>query len=262
MERNFSSKSVVLTYRRLGEKNTLVKLFTQQFGIVDVIAYGAQSVHSRLRVVNSVATIGDAYLYMRKNRSLNKLSEFSPDRDQTEARGSIYYFLYASLWAETLIATFGSGSEYQQSFALLHAGLVALRGCDTESHYVLATARFLWRYLHINGISPDITRCAKCDTALREHAHLIAAHSRVYCEPCYDSIAQKSAVYATGMRKYPARLIEYFIQHGNTPFAQIVNSERMISMQGEIFSFIMFFIQQAIGRELKSLPVIQALGQR
>lgn len=201
MNRNFNSKSIILTRRPLGEKNLLVKLFAEQFGLLDVVAYGAQSMNSKLRTVNTIGMAGTAYLYRQRSKSLGVLREFEPDVMQRAVGNRIYYFLYHSLWTEVLIATFGSGSEYQRGFALLHAGLAALRSCVTEAHHRLATARFLWRYLRLNGVSPELTRCAACAEPLAAEQELIYAHARVYCPRCYERIVAKPGAEWSGAER-------------------------------------------------------------
>ena len=255
MNRNTSSESVVLTHRAFGEKNTIVKLFTQEFGIIDVVAYGAQSIHSNLHVVNRIGTIGIAYLYMRKDRTLSKLSDFELHNQHAFAKDSIFYFLHISLWIETLIATFGSGSEYQESFSLLHAALTALRGCTTEAEYALATARFLWKYLYINGICPDITHCAQCATSLTHANYTIYLDGHLYCQECYRTDIHNTQL--DRYQKYSARLAHYFLEGINTPFDQIAKNTAFIQMQTQIFDFIISITEHVIGRALKSFSVMR-----
>ena len=259
MNRNTSSESVVLTHRTFGEKNTLVKLFTQEFGIVDVVAYGARSIHSSLHVVNRMGTIGVAYLYMRKDRTLSKLIDFELHNQHAFAKDNILYFLHISLWIETLIATFGSGSEYWKSFSLLHAAITVLRGCATEAEYALTTARFLWKYLYINGICPDITHCAKCAASLVHANNSIYLDGHLYCQECYRTDPRN--IQLDRYKKYSTRLAQYFLEEINTPFPHIVKNTTFIQMQTQIFDFIISITEHVIGHPLKSFAVIRSFIQ-
>lgn len=249
--RNFISKSIILTRRPLGEKNLLLKIFSEDLGLIDAIAYGAQSMGSKLQTANTIGALGTAYFYVQPNRSLHTLREFDVDLYQNRY-GDLYLFLYFSLWAEVLIATFGSGTEYQKSFSLLSAALKALIGYNKESYYQLATARFLWRYLQINGNLPQSIYCEECGTPFSKSETIIYINTHFYCQHCSAKQGENRG------QRYAAQLIDDFIHHTNTTFHELLQSDWAINSAYELCDFASLYTQHTIGRRLKSLQVISS----
>lgn len=161
MPRNYVTQGFVFSIRPQGENNSSVGFMTKDAGLVYATLYGGPK--SRLRSLVSQWNSGTVYLYCKENSDFSrnvKITDFDVRNYHMSFRESLYKTYAASLAAELAVKTKCAGSNekcwYLLSGFLDGLDLSAGRQCET------GLVRFLWRYLDLLGIRPDVSRCILC----------------------------------------------------------------------------------------------------
>jgi DNA repair protein RecO (recombination protein O) len=161
MPRNYVTQGIILSIKPLGENNSSVGFVTKEEGIVYATLYGGHK--SKLRSLVSQWNSGTAYLYCKESSDLSrnvKITDFDVQNYHLSFRENLYKTYAASLAAELVVKTKCAGSN-ERSWYLFSGFLDGLelstgRQCET------GLMRFIWRYLELLGIRPDISRCILC----------------------------------------------------------------------------------------------------
>src|SRR5574344_1030724 len=90
----------------------------------------------------------------------SKISDFDVTNCHPTLRTSLYKMWAANLAAELVLKTKGAGDD-KGSYRLLSAYLDGIDASD-ENNARLGTIRFLWRYLGLLGVCPEVHYCVQC----------------------------------------------------------------------------------------------------
>ena len=242
------------------EKDRICALFSAEHGLARAVAYGAAGAHSALRIMNNPLCVGTVYLYMQKPHALGKVIDFVPLDTHSFIMSNLDKYLHATLWSEIIVATYGSGGEEEKSYRLFLAALQAMRQCKTSDSVYLASARFIWKYLLINGICPDIYHCAVCHAPLtmRSGCYIDAHTHSIMCADCYHSVQQHDATVA---RPFPPALYQFLTTDLQMPFEQLVENRQLSPLHAELWNYIIAITEHSLERPLKSLPVLRAIAR-
>ena len=187
MARNLTVQALVLRGRNMGEIHRLVTLFTAELGIVQAIAYGANRTKSRLRPVTISFVELQAYLYHDPVRDSYKVVDLVACREFVSIRGSVIKFYTASLMAEVAVAGRGGGGDSPRLLSLILEGL-SLLDLSAEELATPLAVQFLWRYLWLAGLQPELDRCAACGVTLSpQQPMVLSPHDGASrCSRCAD----------------------------------------------------------------------------
>ena len=158
MARNYSSEALILSVSPQGENNRSICIFTPEDGISYAVLYGGPK--SKMRSLVSPWNRGILYLYKDEVRRTVKITDFDVHCFHLTFRENLFKSWSASLASEMMIKTRCAGSP-AESWTLMNGFLDGLDLCD-ENNGRLGLIRFLWRYLGLLGIRPDISRCNRC----------------------------------------------------------------------------------------------------
>ncbi|MBQ9630216.1 MAG: DNA repair protein RecO [Treponema sp.] len=161
MSRNFVTRGIVLTIKRLGENNSSVCFLTEEAGLIYATLYGGAK--SKLRSLVSLWNSGTLYLYCKDFPDLTKnvkISDFDVKKYHLSFRENIYKMYAASLAAEIVIKTKAASSS-EKCFYLLTSFFEGLEKVD-EDECELGLIRFLWRYIGLLGIQCSTQYCCIC----------------------------------------------------------------------------------------------------
>ncbi len=261
MGRNFSSTAIILQSRPLGEKNIICTLFSSSHGLVDAVAYGAAGNNS-LRVAAAPLCTGTAYLYRHKETAMSKLTDFAVETMHRDIVSDLGRFMHASLWSELILVTYGSGGEHAVGYRLFAAALSALEQCTASQHIYLASVRFIWKYLHLNGIAPDIYHCSRCRRELSGgEANCIDTDAyHLICPQCNTAHPPSANEYPGGEARvpFPAVLYHFLTDGLALPFADLIHNTALLAELGTLWEYLVAATRHSIEQPLKSLYVLQA----
>ncbi len=140
-------------------------LLTEDAGLVRARVYGIRSTRSSLRGKVVPYARGTAWLYTDRRRDSIKITDFEVQRYAVSLSENLAFYGHASLWAEVVWKTFGSGGEEARAYHLVVEGLDLLDGVPRleASAVSVVSMTLLWRYLGILGVQPDLQVCASSE---------------------------------------------------------------------------------------------------
>jgi DNA repair protein RecO (recombination protein O) len=163
-QRRFSA--IILATSRFGEIHRSVQLLTEEDEIVRAIAHGASSAKGKLRGKAEQLTLGVCHLYTEPVKGYSKVTDFDPVEFYPGVKGNLEAFYTASSWAEAVLKSLAGGGQTTEAFELLKESLGGLEAALPAVR--LFSIRFLWRYLAILGVQPDLGECGSCGRLLGE----------------------------------------------------------------------------------------------
>jgi DNA repair protein RecO (recombination protein O) len=187
MRRNFSTDVIVLRNYPIGENHKGVVLLTRDHSILHAIAHGAASSKGKLRNLVSPFCEGTGYIYFEPVKKSYKFSDMDCRQFHTGIRSNLVKFFTASLWAEVVLHSFGGGGPHDdgEAYALFTFALSLLEDCIDKS-IVAHSVQFIWRYLKILGLQPELNRCASCSRILEQNEPAVLSSSghSLLCTGC------------------------------------------------------------------------------
>lgn len=158
--------ALVLKSRSVGEHHRGLSMLVSGEGLLTPLAFGAQSRKSALRGTALPYNNGIANLYFDGIRDRWRLTSFDLVDSHDGLRENLGRFGAATTWAEILLNTHGSGDNSADVFNLASMALSLLS--DTESRDIgRLNAAFLWCFLVIEGVRPNLEHCGRCGGFLR-----------------------------------------------------------------------------------------------
>ena len=168
MSRDFSLDALVLSAVEEARGHLWVVLLTGNSEIKRVTLFGGRK--SRLRAVVSPWHTGKIWLYAQNEQNI-KITDFDAHKLRAALRENLYKTHAASLVSELLIATRGAGGA-PGCWQLVNGFLDGLNRVG-EEETLPALFRFLWRFLDLLGLQPQIERCASCGARLFSGGELL-----------------------------------------------------------------------------------------
>jgi DNA repair protein RecO (recombination protein O) len=182
MNRNSCIDALVIASTSVGEDHRSITVLAPDRGVFQAMLYGGRK--SRLRSLVSPYHRGRMWLYTDTVRQCIKITDFDVISFHPEIRENLYKTWAAALCAELLVKTRCSG-EYEQAWILANAFLDGISvSSETESR--AGTLRFLWRYLTMMGLQPELSECLYCGNPLgsSRHAWFLPLENACICDIC------------------------------------------------------------------------------
>ncbi|MDD4574653.1 MAG: DNA repair protein RecO [Sphaerochaeta sp.] len=157
MERNVSSLAIVVHSIRYGQMNRRLKLLTVDFGLIDVVSYGARK--SIKAVKGDIFSDGQFFLYYNPVKRDYTLKDVQLIATHDEIRTDLSANYAALFFCELVINTNGGDSASQ--YSLLSKALDML--CSHQDLVARILIQFVLRLLDICGLQADFSRCPLCE---------------------------------------------------------------------------------------------------
>jgi len=183
MARNRRTEGIILRSRRFGEYHKSLEILSAEEGLFQAIAYGALKGKSRLAGVSEPFVEGEMYLYHDPVRDRFKLSEVDVRDRHDGLREDLDRYYIASFWVEFVIKSFAGGGEFVSLYSLLHSALSTL---ERTVRYDAITVHFIWRYLDLLGLRPDLSHCARCGSPLAQETVVRLGEEGFTCYSCAE----------------------------------------------------------------------------
>lgn len=134
-------------------------------GLLTPLAYGAQGKRSVLRGTAVPYNRGIADLHYDGVKNRWRLTAFDPEDTHDGLREDLDRFYKASTWAEILLKTHGAGGDSAELYDLAASAFSILSRSAPRDLDRLNVA-FLWQFLEIEGVQPDLRHCGRCGRLL------------------------------------------------------------------------------------------------
>ncbi|MFP4431279.1 MAG: DNA repair protein RecO [Spirochaetaceae bacterium] len=197
MKRQRRFSAIILATSRFGEIHRSVQLLTEEDEIVRAMAHGASAPKGKLRGKADQLTYGVCYLYTEPVKGYSKITDFDPVEFYPGIKGNLEALYTASSWAEAVLKSLAGGGQTTEVFGLLKESLDGLEaelpaggrtpgGVGSALLARLYSIRFLWRYLGILGVQPDLGECGSCGRLLggREPLFVRPRAGDIACAAC------------------------------------------------------------------------------
>ncbi|MCQ2240584.1 DNA repair protein RecO [Treponema sp.] len=183
-DRNRETQGIIFSLRQQGEQNRIVTVLTPDQGIINCMLYGGPK--SKLRSMVQPFNRGNLYLYTDNIKHSVKITDFDAKKIHMSLRENLYKSWAATLASEIVLKTKCAGDP-QNAFILLSALLDGIDAVE-EDEARLGMLRFLWRYLGLLGVQPDVRECISCGTSLLSKEHDISYIESLNGFVCSDCI--------------------------------------------------------------------------
>ena len=179
---SFKAKAVVLKTHNLGEADKILRLYSQEKGLIGAVAKGARKFKSkfggRLELFNFI----DCEL--SKGKSLDILTQAELVRNFKNISSDFNKFLFCQLISEIILKTHPSESESSQKtasllFKLIYVSFYEIDGAAPWDLCLLekTAAFFIAKYLKITGYTPLIDSCCRCGAKVgAENSHTFSTN--------------------------------------------------------------------------------------
>ena len=174
---------VVLSKKNSGEADHICSIYTKTGGKDKFIFKGLKKSTKRPRTASEPGSILNIIYYTGRDGGMNTVSEFdilanhSAIRKNSEKIFALYFIL------ELVDLTTGLSDSNTNIFNLLSIGIDTLYNTEYPRHFVIF---FSIKYLMLQGVLPDISRCAWCGNNDRKALVIDNDKLRAACLNCTD----------------------------------------------------------------------------
>lgn len=251
-ERNRYTEAIILTVREQGENNRSVCAVSADMGIFHATLFGGPK--SRLRSLVQPFNSGTMFIYDDESRHQKKVSDFDARNFHASLKENLYKTWAANLASEILMKTRCAGDD-RSAYILLKAFLDGI-DAGTEEQARIGTIRFLWRYITLLGVQPEICECIGCGRPLTD------SQAKARAKPFFSPA--QNGFFCNECRSFERESQDAFFEMsiGGLEYLEAINTMtpgqvRRIQLDPESMNdlkrFTFHLIEQAVGQTLLSL---------
>jgi DNA repair protein RecO (recombination protein O) len=187
MKRIQRTELIVLKSEKSGENHRLVTMFTGDFGLVRALAFGAAGSKSAMRATTIPFCRAEGELYHDPVKDLWRISHLNGKKLYDGIRENLKKFYTVSFMSEVILKSYGGGDE--RVFRLFAKTLDLIDAACDEIEIEKLLVLYLWRYLWMNGVLPDLTECSSCGRDLGSQESLYYSNDGLFtCSSCRSGI--------------------------------------------------------------------------
>lgn len=187
MNRTHSFYATIISLKPSGENNFSVTILSEELGISYATLYGGPK--SRLRSLVSIWNSGIIYLYENPDKNQTKITDFDVKNFHESFSRNLFKTYAANLAAELAIKTKCAGSN-EECYKIISGFLDGMDLC-TEEQSRLGLVRFLWRFIGLLGVQPEVKHCHLCSCIL-ENSYYNYLSNFFYCENCAKEMSSSN----------------------------------------------------------------------
>ncbi len=161
MQRNVTVNALVLRTRRIGDYHKGISCLTPQFGLIDALVYGAYKGKGKISGITEPFSQLNFHLYYNPVKKTYKVVDAEEKALFPAIRNDLPRFYRASLFSEIVLKSYGGGGDSKDIFLLLRDALTLLDRCSTV-RVECTVIQFLWRFLILSGMNPELNYCGRC----------------------------------------------------------------------------------------------------
>ena len=250
---NFVTPAILLRRTSFGDYDLIVTLLTLSCGKRTVIAKNAKK--SRKRFVGVLEPFSILHVSCTEPRggAMAVLQEASLENPCAGIRGDIMKTAYASYWAELLHTWMEEGREQPRIYYLLRDFLQFLESAQTLNEALSIV--FHLRFLSFAGLSPNLSHCGECRTALDQipgsRLFFELAKGGILCEGCSANNMLRVCLSKGTVKQLLWSQCNDWRTAGKLKFNQAALNEGL--------RFLEKFVVFHLGKEPKSLKFLQDL---
>jgi len=198
MKRIQRTELIVLKSEKSGENHKLVTMFTENLGLIRALAFGASGSKSRMRVTTSAYCRSEGELYHDPVKDLWRITDLNGLNLYDGIREDLKKFYTVSFISEVILKTYGGGDD--RVYKLFSKTLDFVDRASSHEEIEKLLILYLWRYLWMNGILPDLSECSRCSRDIQRGESVFCKDDGLfYCSHCisgsYQDLNQQAIEY-------------------------------------------------------------------
>lgn len=244
-ERNKCVQAIILNITPQGENNRRICALSSDMGLFYATLYGGPK--SKLRSLVQPFNAGKLWIYNDEAKKSIKITDFEVLDCHISLHTSLYKIWTANLACEVLLKTHCAGDE-KKAFTLFSAFINGIDRCE-EKEAMLGTVRFLWRYLALLGVQPEIELCEHCKSNVLSKNCCYIPGTGLLCSDCsnlpentlYFPLSSNALVYLASINELSPGKVR----------ALTIDSQSVY----ELKQFTFYLIEQAVASKLKTIEI-------
>ncbi len=255
-ERNSSDQAIILTVKDQGESNRNICILSETKGIYYATLYGGAK--SKMRALVQPFNSGIIYIYSDETKHAKKITDFDVKNSHPTLRTNLYKMWAANLAAEIVLKTKAAGQD-KNAFILLKAFLDGIDAVDENSART-GTIRFLWRYIGLLGLQPELHECSSCGRSLFSASNeksISASYSAInngfVCRECTPYMAENKITNLNYSLNLSA--LTYIASINELSPKEVRSIKIDTESISQLNSLLFALMENAIGSKLKTLEM-------
>jgi len=165
---SYKAKAVILKSYKLGESDRIIKMYSQQDGIISAVAKGARKTRSKFGGRLELFNIVD--LEISTGKSLDIITQAEILKSFKNISSDFYKFVFCEMISEIVLKTQHSGGSSEMLFKLIYVCFNEIDGFDNEDIISLkkAVCFFGAKSIKIIGYRPLLKNCCKCGVDMKD----------------------------------------------------------------------------------------------
>lgn len=183
---NRKTEGIVLRSRDYGEGNSIITVFTRDFGKISLMARGAKKPKSRLSSVSQPFTYAHYLFFQSSASTMGTLSQGEIIESFKQLRIDLTKTAYAAYFTELFDKIVDENDRSPFLFPLL---MYSLQYLDQGKDVQILARLFEMKILIVGGYRPQVDQCVSCK---REEGYFgfSIAEGGLLCEECQDKDPQ------------------------------------------------------------------------
>ncbi len=180
-----TTRAVLLRAHPYGETSRILRFYTDRHGLLGVMARGVRGRSGKGGTTLSTFASGDLTVYVKPQRDLQTMKDFSCTRLRGELGADVLRFAGASVVAELVLRHADPEEAHPDLFSALETALDAL--VDVPPGLIpTACLAGAWRVVEAFGYAPQLDPCVRCGRSLEaeEMGRFDFAAGGIRCEAC------------------------------------------------------------------------------
>ncbi len=186
-----TTQGLIIKEQNIGEKDKLVTVLTEDFGVVKGFVHGAKDIRSSKCSATGLLTFSKLTLYKRKDSYI--IGDVKALKIFTGLRNSIEKMYLAQYFCQLAEAICPQEQESKEQLSLILNGLYLLSENKRPDFLVKACVEI--RLMCISGYMPDLTMCQECGEYQADTMVFLPRTGQLVCKNCYDNNPDDFRIY-------------------------------------------------------------------
>ena len=178
---------LIIRQQNIGEKNKLVTVFTENFGIIRGFVYGAKDIKSSKCSATDLLTYSKLTLHKSKDSYI--ISDAKPIKIFSGLSKDIEKMYLSQYFCQLSAYLCPHEQEAKESLSLILNGLYLLSESKREDLLIKACVEI--RLMCLSGYMPDLTMCKKCGEYQQEIMFFLPKTGQLIGKNCFENNNQE-----------------------------------------------------------------------
>lgn len=188
MEETRNTRAIVLDSRPYREADTLLTIYSLDFGRLNLVARGAKKISSKL--AGHLQPMSEVRLMIIKGKSLDYVGGVVMENAFLSTREDLNKLFYCGKILALFLSLVKEGEKDERLFSLIKKYLEKIDEEDdgefSKEKGELFFIRFVLSFLQVAGYAPEVGRCIYCQKELVKGVNYFSLKDGgVFCSACY-----------------------------------------------------------------------------